>query len=84
MKVALQYSHRLSSTPERRDGANDLAGFIDAPSRLEIIIIIICCSYIPAWHTSPCLRVNSFQKKKENYLSSKSSMGLNVTVDDLS
>jgi hypothetical protein len=55
MKVALQYSHRLSSTPERRDGANDLAGFIDAPSRLEIIIIIICCNYIPAWHTSPCL-----------------------------
>jgi hypothetical protein len=31
MKVAVQYNHRLPMTPEKRAGANDLAGFIDAP-----------------------------------------------------
>lgn len=31
MKVAVQYSHRLPMTPENSAGANDLAGFIDAP-----------------------------------------------------
>jgi hypothetical protein len=31
MNVAVQYSHKLPRTPERRAGANDLAGFIDAP-----------------------------------------------------
>lgn len=29
--MATQYSHRLSRTPEARDGANERAGFIDAP-----------------------------------------------------
>ena len=31
INVAVPYSHRLPRTPERRAGANDLAGFIDAP-----------------------------------------------------
>jgi hypothetical protein len=30
MRVAVQYSHRLSRTLESRAGANDLSGFIDA------------------------------------------------------
>ena len=31
IKVALQYNHRLPITPEVMAGANDRAGFIDAP-----------------------------------------------------
>jgi hypothetical protein len=30
-KVADQYSHKLHSTPESKAGANDRAGYIDAP-----------------------------------------------------
>src|SRR5918995_5231984 len=31
IKVALQYSHKLANTPENNAGANERAGFIEAP-----------------------------------------------------
>ena|SRR5215204_107753 len=31
IKVALQYSHKLTNTPENNAGANERAGFIEAP-----------------------------------------------------
>ena len=35
MKVADQYSHRSPAAPDRMAGANDCAGFIDAPEMKE-------------------------------------------------